>query len=75
MLYGRVQTKVMEWPVCESILRSRCVPVAACGPVKGGRARLLHWLCKTDFCLPWLLGEVSVNYRTPSDFRDSAGTC
>ena len=38
-----------------------------------GSARLLDRLCKTDLAYLWLLGGVSVNYHTLSDFRSAAG--
>ena len=38
-----------------------------------GSARLLDRLCKTDLAYLWLLGGVSVNYHTLSDFRADAG--
>jgi hypothetical protein len=38
-----------------------------------GSARLLDRLCKSDAAYLWLLGGVSVNYHTLSDFRSDAG--
>lgn len=38
-----------------------------------GSARLLDRLCKSDAAYLWLLGGVSVNYHTLSDFRSEAG--
>jgi transposase len=38
-----------------------------------GSARLVDRLCKTDLGYLWLLGGVSVNYHTLSDFRSAAG--
>lgn len=38
-----------------------------------GSARLLDRRCKTDLAYLWLLGGVSVNYHTLSDFRSEAG--
>jgi transposase len=38
-----------------------------------GSARLVDRRCKTDLAYLWLLGGVSVNYHTLSDFRSEAG--
>lgn len=38
-----------------------------------GSARLLDRLCRSDAAYRWLLGGVSVNYHTLSDFRTGAG--
>jgi transposase len=38
-----------------------------------GSARLLDRLCRSDIAYRWLVGGVSVNYHTLSDFRTSAG--
>ena len=73
VLYGRVQTTVSSSgrpAIDPAILVSLWLYATLEGV---GSARLLDRLCKTDLACLWLLGGVSVNYHTLSDFRGSAG--
>jgi len=73
LLYGRVQTTVSSSgrpAIDPAILVSLWLYATLEGV---GSARLLDRLCKTDLACLWLLGGVSVNYHTLSDFRGSAG--
>lgn len=73
LLYGRVQTTVSSSgrpAIDPAILVSLWLYATLEGV---GSARLLDRMCKTDLACLWLLGGVSVNYHTLSDFRGSAG--
>ena len=73
VLYGRVQTTVSSSgrpAIDPSILVSLWLYATLEGV---GSARLLDRLCKSDSAYLWLLGGVSVNYHTLSDFRSEAG--
>ena len=72
-LYGRVQTTVSSSgrpAIDPAILVSLWLYATLEGV---GSARLLDRLCKSDAAYLWLLGGVSVNYHTLSDFRNEAG--
>ena len=72
-LYGRVQTTVLSSgrpAIDPAILVSLWLYATLEGV---GSARLLDRLCKSDAAYLWLLGGVSVNYHTLSDFRSEAG--
>jgi transposase len=72
-LYGRVQTTVSSSgrpAIDPAILVSLWLYATLEGV---GSARLLDRLCKSDAAYLWLLGGVSVNYHTLSDFRSEAG--
>ena len=72
-LYGRVQTTVSSSgrpAIDPAILVSLWLYATLEGV---GSARLLDRLCKSDAAYLWLLGGVSVNYHTLSDFRSDAG--
>lgn len=72
-LYGRVQTTVSSSgrpAIDPAILMSLWLYATLEGV---GSARLLDRLCKSDSAYLWLLGGVSVNYHTLSDFRSEAG--
>jgi transposase len=72
-LYGRVQTTVSSSgrpAIDPAILVSLWLYATLEGV---GSARLLDRLCKSDSAYLWLLGGVSVNYHTLSDFRASSG--
>jgi transposase len=73
VLYGRVQTTVLSSgrpAIDPGILVSLWLYATLEGV---GSARLLDRLCKSDSAYLWLLGGVSVNYHTLSDFRSEAG--
>lgn len=73
VLYGRVQTTVSSSgrpAIDPAILVSLWLYATLEGV---GSARLLDRLCKSDAAYLWLLGGVSVNYHTLSDFRSEAG--
>ncbi|HMA13206.1 MAG TPA: IS1182 family transposase, partial [Kiloniellaceae bacterium] len=73
VLYGRVQTTVSSSgrpAIDPAILVSLWLYATLEGV---GSARLLDRLCKSDSAYLWLLGGVSVNYHTLSDFRSEAG--
>jgi transposase len=72
-LYGRVQTTVSSSgrpAIDPAILVSLWLYATLEGV---GSARLLDRLCQTDAAYQWLLGGVTVNYHTLSDFRTGAG--
>lgn len=71
--YGRVQTTVSSSgrpAIDPAILVSLWLYATLEGV---GSARLVDRLCKSDSAYQWLLGGVSVNYHTLSDFRSEAG--
>ena len=73
VLYGRVQTTVSSSgrpAIDPAILVSLWLYATLEGV---GSARLLDRLCKSEHAYLWLLGGVSVNYHTLSDFRSEAG--
>jgi len=73
LLYGRVRT-TMSSSGRPAIDPAILVSLWLYATLEGvGSARLLDRLCKTDLACLWLLGGVSVNYHTLSDFRGSAG--
>lgn len=73
VLYGRVQTTVLSSgrpAIDPAILMSLWLYATLEGV---GSARLLDRLCKSDAAYQWLLGGVTVNYHTLSDFRTATG--
>ena len=73
VLYGRVQT-TMSSSGRPAIDPAILVSLWLYATLEGvGNARLLDRLCKSDAAYLWLLGGVSVNYHTLSDFRSEAG--
>jgi transposase len=73
VLYGRVQTTVSSSgrpAIDPAILVSLWLYATLEGV---GSARLLDRLCKSEHAYLWLLGGVSVNHHTLSDFRSEAG--
>src|SRR6185295_11281471 len=73
VLYGRVQTTVSSSgrpAIDPAILVSLWLYATLEGV---GSARLLDRLCQSDAAYQWLLGGVTVNYHTLSDFRTGAG--
>ena len=72
-LYARVQTTVSSSgrpAIDPAILVSLWLYATLEGV---GSARLLDRLCQSDAAYRWLLGGVTVNYHTLSDFRTGAG--
>lgn len=72
-LYGRVQTTVSSSgrpAIDPAILMSLWLYATLEGV---GSARLLDRLCQSDAAYQWLLGGVTVNHHTLSDFRTEAG--
>ncbi len=72
-LYGRVRTTVSSSgraAIDPAILVSLWLYATLEGV---GSARLLDRLCRSDAAYRWLLGGVTVNYHTLSDFRTGAG--
>lgn len=72
-LYGRIQTTVSSSgrpAIDPAILMSLWLYATLEGV---GSARLLERLCQSDAAYQWLLGGVSVNHHTLSDFRTEAG--
>ena len=72
-LYARVQTTVSSSgrpAIDPAILVSLWLYATLEGV---GSARLLDRLCQSDAAYRWLLGGVTVNYHTLSDFRTEAG--
>jgi transposase len=72
-LYARVQTTVSSSgrpAIDPAILVSLWLYATLEGV---GSARLLDRLCRSDAAYRWLLGGVTVNYHTLSDFRTGAG--
>lgn len=72
-LYGRIQTTVSSSgrpAIDPAILMSLWLYATLEGV---GSARLLDRLCQSDAAYQWLLGGVSVNHHTLSDFRTEAG--
>lgn len=72
-LYGRVQTTVSSSgrpAIDPAILMSLWLYATLEGV---GSARLLDRLCQSDTAYQWLLGGVTVNHHTLSDFRTEAG--
>lgn len=72
-LYGRVQTTMSSSgrpAIDPAILMSLWLYATLEGV---GSARLLDRLCQSDAAYQWLLGGVTVNHHTLSDFRTEAG--
>ncbi|MEA2816237.1 MAG: hypothetical protein QOI93_3934, partial [Rhodospirillaceae bacterium] len=73
VLYGRVQTTMSSSgrpAIDPAILMSLWLYATLEGV---GSARLLDRLCQSDAAYLWLLGGVTVNYHTLSDFRTGVG--
>lgn len=72
-LYGRVQTTV-SWSGRPAIDPAILLSLWLYATLEGvGSARLLDRLCQSDAAYQWLLGGVTVNHHTLSDFRTGAG--
>lgn len=73
VLYGRIRTTVSSSgrPAIDPAMLMSLWLYATLEGI--GSARLLERLCQSDAAYLWLLGKVTVNYHTLSDFRTEAG--